>query len=430
LIITGSSFINYHMKKNAKRVGGSIAVLDIGSTKVACFIAKLESDGIIKVSGIGHQLAKGIRSGHIVDIIEAETSIIAAVNAAEQMADETIESVIVNIGGEGIISHKVTVELTVSGETVSERDINEITHEGRASVESDENVIIHCFPVSYTLDDVKNIHEPRGMVGETLGVDLHIITAPASMLRNITNCLANCHLNVTEFVISPYVSGLACLEPDEIQLGVTLIDMGGGVTSIAVFAGGKNLFVDAVPIGGTHVTNDLAKGLSTSLAHAERLKTLHGNAVPTSSDEQAMIDVPQLGEEYSEDGSNLMPRSIMVGIIRPRLEEIFEMIRGKLEAAGVDEIAGRRVVLTGGASQMLGVRELATRVLGKQIRLVKPRTIHGLAEAVSGSAFSSSIGMLEYARRKTLEELHSNTSGRKPLPFALKNLIQWFKDNF
>lgn len=419
------------MNNKIKKFSGNLAVLDIGSAKVACFIAKLEADGIIKAAGVGHQLSKGIRSGHIIDIIEAETSVVAAVHAAEQMADVTIENVVVSLGGAGINSHNVTVELTVSGDTVSARDLEDILREGRSSVESDDIEVIHCFPLSYTLDDVKNINDPRGMIGERLAADLHIVTAPSSMIRNISNCLANCHLNAADFVISPHASGLACLEPDEMQLGVTIIDMGAGSTGIAVFTGGKNLYSDIIPLGGGHVTSDLAKGLSTSIAHAERLKTLHGTAVATSSDDQTMIDVPQLGEEYSgEDNANMVPRSIMVGIIRPRLEEIFEMIRGKLEAAGVEELAGRRVVLTGGASQLLGMREIATRVLGKQVRLAKPRTVAGLAEAVSGAPFATATGMLEYARRKTLEEIHMDSMHSKSMPFDLKNIIQWFKDNF
>ena len=418
------------MAKKTKKITGSIAALDIGSTKVVCFIAKLEADGIIKVTGIGHQLSKGIRSSHIVDIIEAETSVVATVNAAEQMAGDTIENVVVNIGGFGVVSQSVAVELTVSGAMVTGRDLQDLIAEGSATLENKEDQIIHCFPVNYRLDDIKNVHDPRGMVGEKLGAGLHIITVPATMTRNIANCLGNCHLNAADFVASPVASALACLEPDEMQLGVTLIDMGGGVTTIAVFAGGRTIFTDVVPIGGTHVTSDLARGLSTSLAHAERLKTLHGSAVPASSDEQSMIDVPQLGEEYGEDGGNLMPRSIMVGIIRPRLEEIFEMIRSKMEMAGLDEVAGRRVVLTGGASQLLGMREIATRVLGKQVRLAKPHMLEGLAEAVSGPAFSTSIGMLEFARRKMLEESHTEGMRRKPLQFAVKDVLQWFKDNF
>jgi cell division protein FtsA len=416
------------MAKKQKHFTGSLAVLDIGSTKVACFIADLGPDGNIKVTGIGHQLSKGIRSGHVVDVVEAETSVIAAVHAAEQMADETIENVIVNLCGTGIASRSVTVELTIPGDSVSERDMADIIAEGRSSIENEDVEIIHCFPVQYTLDNIKNIKDPRGMVGEKLGATLHIITAQTKMIRNITNCLARCHLNAAEFITSPYAAGLACLEPDEMELGVTLIDMGGSTTSVAVFVGGKNIYTDVVPIGGMHVTNDMAKGLSTSLTHAERLKTLHGSAVPSSSDDQAMIDVPQLGEEDGIDGSNLMPRSMLVGIIRPRLEEIFEMIRSKVEVAGMDAIAGRRVVLTGGASQLLGTRELASRVLGKQVRLSKPRLLNGLADAVSGPAFSSSIGMIEYGRRKALEErLFGNT--RKNL-FSFAHITQWIKNNF
>jgi len=418
------------MKKKAKKISGSIAVIDIGSTKTVCFIAGLEPDGSIKVNGIGHQLSKGVRSGQIVDFAEAETSIVAAVNAAEKMAGETIENVLVNIGGLGVTSHHLKVEMNINGETVTLRNLDEMIAEGYASFEHSDNEVIHCFATSYCLDEAKNITDPRGMEGEKLGASLHIITAPSTMVRNISNCLAHCHLNAIEFVVSPFASGLACLEADEMQLGVTLIDMGGGVTNIAVFSGGKNIYTDLVPIGGVHVTNDLAKGLSTSVSHAERLKTLHGSTVPSSSDEQNMIDVPQLGEEEGEDESNLMPRSIMVGIIRPRLEEIFEMVRSKLEVAGMDEIAGRRVVLTGGASQLLGTRELATRVMGKQVRLVKPRIIKGVADAVSGAAFSSAIGMLEHARRNTLETIYHASSPNKKVRFAFSDIIQWIKNNF
>lgn len=406
-------------------------MLDVGSTKVSCFIARLEEDGNIRVTGIGHQLSKGIRSGQVVDTVEAETSILSAVHTAEQMADETIENVVVSLAGAGIMSRRVTVELTVPGEGVTERDLADVQEEGLASLTSDAVEVLHSFPISYTLDDNKNIRDPRGMLGETLGADLHAITAPVMMVRNMTKCLGRCHLNVAEFIASAYVSGLASLEPDEMELGVTFVDMGGGTTNLAVFSGGKCVYADAIPIGGTHVTSDLARGLSTSLSHAERLKTLHGSAVPIASDDQAMIEVPQLGEEDSGDAPNLMPRSMLVGIIRPRLEEIFEIIRSKIEVAGLDAVAGRRVVLTGGASQLIGIRELATRVLGKQVRLSKPRVLNGLAEAVSGPAFSTSIGMLEYARRRSLEHHSSLLSSRNTLmPVSLSRLARWFRENF
>jgi cell division protein FtsA len=406
----------------------TLAVVDIGTTKSVCYIAHLDAIGDIKVVGVGHQLSKGIRSGHITDIVDAETSIVAVVHAAEQMTDETIENVVVNVSSGQIQSKTVSVELSLGGEAVTERDIIDVIREGRKSVEQEEFEILHTIPVNYSLDHVKNIKDPRGMVGDMLGAEIHMLSAPDAMLRNLTNCFARCHLNVTECVVAAHASSLAVLEPDEMDLGVTVIDLGGGTTNFSVFANGKNVFSDAIAIGGNHVTSDLAKGLSTSIAHAERLKTLHGSAVAAAADDQAMIDVPQLGEEDDSEDGNLLPRSMLVGIIRPRLEEMFELIRGKIEASGYDKIAGRRVVLTGGGSQMLGIRDLATRVLGKQVRLGKPRSIQGLGDAVGGPAFSTAIGMLEYARRKALEGRLLDPSRFRTKGFG--KIMQWIKENF
>ncbi|MFW0777420.1 MAG: cell division protein FtsA [Rickettsiales bacterium] len=409
---------------------GSLAVLDIGTSKIACFIAHVDSAGETKIVGIGHQLAKGIRSGIITDFAEAEASIVSAVHAAEQMAGETVEKVIVSLSGGNISSRNVTVEMDMLGEEVTDRDIMDIIEQGRASITHNESDIIHCIPVSYYLDGAKGINDPRKMYGKKLGADLHIVTALPSVTRNLAHCVGRCHLDVEDYIVSPYASALSCLEEDEKQLGVTLIEMGGGVTSFSVFAGGKNIYTDAIPVGGVHVTNDIARGLSTSLSHAERLKTLHGSAIATASDDQVMVEVPPLGEE-EEDESNTMPRSMLVGVIRPRVEEIFEMIRSKIEIGGAAEMAGKRVVLTGGASQLLGVREMAANILNKQARLARPRPLPGLAEAVSGPAFSTSLGMLEYVTKKPMEEqmfdAHHHRGG---LTFGFDKVVNWFRENF
>lgn len=407
-----------------------IAALDIGTTKVACLIARVGESGGLEVVGIGHQLAKGIRSGIITDIGEAETSIVAAVHAAEQMVDGTIEEVMVSVGGASLKSRTVAVELDVLSDGVNDQDIADLIHQGCDSLGSVQGAqeIIHCFPTHYVLDGVRGIRDPRGMIGKTLGSELQVITAKGSYVRNLSNCLARCHLNISEFVMAPHASALAVLEQDEMDLGVTLIDMGGGMTSFSVFAGGKNVYSDAIMIGGNHVTSDIAQGLSTSLAHAERLKTLHGSAINSAKDAQVMIDVPQLGEREAEDETTTMPRSMLVGVVRPRMEEIFELIRDKLEASGVDKIAGRRCVLTGGASQMLGVADLAGRMLSKQVRKGKPVPIPGLAEAASGPSFATVIGMLEYAAKRPWEEdilMHEPQS-----PNVFSRLGQWFRENF
>jgi cell division protein FtsA len=418
-------------KQNSLKTGnGSMVVLDVGTTKIACFIAHIDSAGEIKITGIGHQLSKGIRSGVITDFSEAETSITNAVDAAEKMAGTTVENVIVSLSGGNLNSRNVMVEMTLAGEEVADRDIMDIIEQARLSIAHNEHEILHSIPVSYYLDGARGIVDPRKMFGKKLGADVHMITGLAGVMRNLTHCIGRCHLNVEEYIAAPYASALSCLEEDEKQLGVTLIDMGAGGTSFCIVAGGKNIYTDSVPIGGMHVTNDIARGLSTSLAHAERLKTLHGSAIATASDDQIMVDVPPLGEEDSDE-TNTLPRSMLVGIIRPRIEEIFEMIRGKIELSNVASFAGKRVVLTGGASQLLGVREMAGNILGKQVRLGRPHMLPGLAESVSGPAFATALGMLEYRVKKPLEEqmfdVHRHRGG---LRAGFEKLVHWFRNNF
>lgn len=408
---------------------GIVAILDIGDTKVVCFIAVVDHSGAMRITGIGHQVARGLRGGIITDMSEVESSLVAAVHAAEQMAGETIENVIVNLSGSSLVSRNISVELEVAGSSVTERDMIDLIQEGSASVTGEGQEIVHCIPVSYFLDENRGIRDPRGLFGQRLGAELHIVLAPSSLLKNLSHCIARCHLNVTKYIVSSYAAGLACLEPDEMELGVTLVDMGGGVTSIAVFSGGKLLYTDSVPMGGLHVTSDIAKGLSTSLSHAERIKTLQGSAVAASGDGHVMIEVPQLGEDDTHE-SHQVPRSMLVNIIRPRMEEILETVRSRLEAGQMGKIAGRRVVLTGGASQLLGIRDLAGQVLGKQIRMGRPREVPGLAAAVSGPAFSTAIGMLQFIDKKVTEtDVLEHVAEHFPTT-RFQRLVTWFKENF
>src|ERR1700747_1625715 len=240
------------------------------------------------------------------------------------------------------------------------------------------------------------------MLGQRLGVNMHVVTASSASVRNHSSAIVRSHLEVDALVVSPYAAGLSCLVEDEVALGVTVIDMGGGTTTIGVFFDGNLIHADYVPVGGGHVTNDIARGLSTPLIHAERMKTLYGSAIPSAADERETISVPQVGEE--DDGqANNVPKSLLVGIISPRLEETFELVRNRLEASGYDKIAGRRVVLTGGGCQLPGARELAGLILDKQIRIGRPMRVAGLAEATGGPAFSTGIGLLHFAMSERAE---------------------------
>ncbi|WP_448191334.1 cell division protein FtsA [Azospirillum sp. sgz301742] len=387
--------------KRATR-GGIVAALDVGSTKVCCFIARIEDQGNVKVIGVGHQLAAGVRAGAINDMEAAETSIGAAVHAAEQMAGETIRDVVVNVSGGHPVSHTFNAEVSVSGQEVTDGDLRRALAHARALQVGADSTLIHALPVGFSLDGNRGIRDPKGMYGDRLAVHVHVITAAAGAVRNLQTCVARCHLDIESMVVSPYASALATLVEDEMELGVACIDMGGGTTTISVFFEGQMVWTDCIPVGGSHVTNDIARGLTTPVVHAERMKTLYGSAMASAADEREMIDVPQVGEEERASG-NHVPKSLLVRIIQPRLEEIFELVRSRLEQSGFAKLAGRRVVLTGGASQLPGTRELAQLILDKQVRLGRPTRIGGLAEANGGPAFSTAAGLLIHAVRHPTE---------------------------
>jgi cell division protein FtsA len=408
---------------------GLIAAIDVGSTKICCFIARIGEDGRPRVTGIGHLLSRGVRAGAIVDMEAAEGAILTSVHAAEQMSGDTIQEVIVNLSGGYPASQTLGVEVAIAGHEIGDGDLRRALDQGNAFDGQHERRLIHSIPVGYSIDGSRGIRDPRGMFGERLGVDMHVVTAGAGAVRNLTSCVARCHLDIRALVVSPYASGLASLVDDEMELGVTVVDMGGGTTTVAVFFDGNVVFTDSVPIGGAHVTNDIARGLSTPLAHAERMKTLYGSCIASPADEREVINVPKVGEEDTGQ-PEAVPRSLLVGIIQPRLEETFELVRARLEAEGFDKVAGRRVVLTGGACQLAGVRELAALVLDKQIRMGRPIRVAGLAEATAGPAFATGAGLLAYALHADANPLRPERLSKEEPDGLFGRIGHWFRENF
>lgn len=413
----------------AKARTGLIAALDIGSSKICCFIAHANEEGGIRVLGLGHHAADGVRSGTINDMEAAQASILTAVTAAEEHAGERIRDVIVNVSGGNPASMSYGVEVPITGHEVGEADLRRVHGQTLSIEQRDDRKVIHRIPVDYAIDGSRGIRDPRGMFGDALSVSMHVVAAGAGALRNMTTCVAKCHLDISDMVVSPYASGLACLVEDEIDLGATLVDMGGGTTTIAVFYNGHVVHTDSIPVGGSHVTNDVARGLSTPIYHAERMKTLYGGCIPSPSYEREVIDVPLIGEENRHQ-PNHVPRSILIGIIRPRLEETFELVRSRLEASGMDRLAGRRMVLTGGASLLAGARELAALVLEKQVRIGRPLRLSGLAEATSGPAFSTCAGLLRFGTRAHGDVREATRMGAEIYGNPLGRLGSWLKENF
>jgi cell division protein FtsA len=405
--------------------GSLVAGVDIGSTKICCFIARIEG-AEPRILGIGHQVSHGMKGGTIVNLDEVSNSIRTAVHAAEEMADTAIEKVVISLSAGFGASRMVKAEIGIGGREISDADMRHVLERGYQMRDPGDRQVIHSFPVGFSIDDSRGIRDPRGMAGARLGVNMHVVAATAAAVRNHSAAIARAMLDVDAFVVSPYAAGLSCLVEDEMNLGVTVIDMGGGTTTIGVFVGGNLVFADSVPVGGAHVTNDIARGLSTPLAHAERMKALFGSAISSTLDERETIAVPQIGEE--EDGhANHVPKSLLVSIIAPRIEETFEMVRNRLEAGGSDKIAGRRVVLTGGACQLHGVRELAGLILDKQVRIGRPLRVKGLAESTHGPAYSTAVGLLHFAMSERTEKPRPR---RNPASGIVGRVSHWLREHF
>lgn len=379
----------------------AIAALDVGTSKIACLIARLEGfgeDGApqLRVIGASQQLSRGVQRGAIVDMDAAETAIRAAIGQAEQAAGITLRSVVTALSCGSPRSNTVTVDMPLAGQAIGEGDLRQAARLARQRWDAGGQDIVHAVPMGYTVDGSRGIRDPRGMCAERLGVTMHLVTANPGPLRNLDFCIQRCHLDLEGKILAPYAAGLSALVADERDLGVTLVEMGAGTTSIAVFFEDGLLFTDVIPVGSHNVTLDLARGLSTPIAHAERLKTLYGSALASPHDDREMIALPQIGEtEY--DTPSRAPRSVLAGIIRPRIEEIFELVQERLNGSGLSAVAGRRVVLTGGGSLLNGAREVAARILSRQVRLGRPMRLLGLDEQMSGPAFAASAGLLHWA---------------------------------
>ncbi|MBI4030424.1 MAG: cell division protein FtsA [Proteobacteria bacterium] len=423
------------MKHKPKPKGSIIAALDIGSSKIACFIARIIDDnGGFEVVGVGHQASAGVKNGTVADLGAAEAAIRATVHAAENMAGPVIggyplRDVIVNVPGIHAKSHCFDVDVQVSGHEVTDNDVRRALAKAQTqALQGPEQELVHTVPTGYAIDGHNSIRDPRGMYGQNLGVDIHLVTGDSVALRNFATCIERSHLDISALCLSSYASGLSALVEDEMDLGCTVIDLGGGVTSLAVFSGGAMIFSDAVPLGGQHVSSDIARGLTTSLVDAERIKTLYGSAIAAGSDENDMIDVPQLGEDRHRQSGHV-PRSLLIGIIQPRLEEILELCRARLQDSGIGAAAGRRVVLTGGASQLPGVRDLAQLILDKQVRQGRPIRIGSLADSVSGPAFATTAGLLIYVSERS-DETPAEIMAQAAPGTIFEKVKYWLQENW
>ena len=429
------------MRPISARKSAVLCVLDVGTSKVACLIAKLvpaeTSDTLrgrthrCRILGIGHQRSRGIKGGAVVDMDEAESAIRLAVDAAERMAGVEVSSVIVTTTGGRLSSQHYSAKVSVGGKAVSDYDVHRVLEASSNATARQGRAVLHSLPTGFSLDRTRGIRDPKGMIGDELGAEMHVIGCDAAAARNLMLAIERCHLTIEALVATPYAAGLSALVDDEAELGVALIDMGGGTTSMGVFAGGHLAHVDAVAVGGNHVTMDVARGLTTRLSDAERLKTLYGTAISSASDERESFAVAQAGDD--PDQPSHLPKSHLVRIIRPRVEEILELVRDRLKDAGFAAHAGRRLVLTGGACQLTGVAEAARRIISQHVRIGRPLGIQGLPESAKNPAFAAAVGLLIYPQFAGIE--HFEPRGAVPMQATgtdgyMSRVGRWLKDSF
>jgi cell division protein FtsA len=379
---------------------GVVAAVDLGASKVACFIMKPDGprrgDRTLAAAGVGYVQSRGVKGGSIVDMDDAARAIALAVERAESMAGVDVQAVTVATTCGQIASHRVSAQVSLTGRPIGDADLARATAQAVASLRLSGRQIIHLRPVAWSVDGQRHVLDPRDLFGRTLGLDMLVVSMNEAVFHTIGHCVERAHLQFAGAVAAPYASALAALEEHEMELGAICIDMGGGSTSVAVFSGGALVHVDGFAVGGHHVTQDIAKGLSTSMVGAERIKTLHGSAIASANEDREMIEAPPRGDDPGA-GPVIAPRSMLKGIIAPRVEETLEMVKERLKAAGalIDPSTG--IVLIGGASQLAGVREVAVRVFDRGVRLGRPRRIPHLADAASGPAFCAAAGVLQRA---------------------------------
>jgi cell division protein FtsA len=417
-----------------------VAALDVGTSKIACLIGRLrpsppeESPGLrshsVEVVGFGHTLARGMKAGTVIDLAEAEAAVRQCADLAERTAKMQLDSVIVSVSAGRPTSELISASIEVAGSAIGERDISRVLTAGSRHSARAGRAVLHSLPIGYVLDHARGVRDPRGMLAREFGIDMHVVTADGSAARNLMLAVERCHLAVEAMVTSPYVAGLSALADDEAELGAAVIEMGAGTTTIAVFTGSRFVHADGFALGGWHVTMDLARGLNARVVDAERIKTLYGSVLTGASDERDMIAVPPVDNDERE-APHFVSRASLARIIKPRIEEILEMVRDRLAASPFAAEPRGRVVLTGGASQLTGVAELAAQVLRRPVRLGRPLGIAGLPEEAKGPAFTVATGLLVYPQAAHLEHFeprrtrHSATGGG-----YIARVGRWLRESF
>jgi cell division protein FtsA len=385
------------LKPKAERV---VAALDVGTSKVAALIAVVEGDGPPRVIGAGVRACGGLRRGLVADMGKTEDAIRAAMMQAERAAGFEIESVLVNLSAGGLASHVTPVEIDIAGHRITGADLTRLLAAGRDELAEPVRraglTALHAEPALYTVDGLDGVTNPQGFHANRLGVDIHVITAETPPCRNLDLAVRNAHLDVEAIVASGVAASLAVLSEEERDLGVALVEVGAGVTTVAIHGAGVLAGLAAIPMGGADITADIAAAFATRRAAAEKLKTLNGAAQSSPRDNHDLVDVPPLDPD---DGGEVrrVPRAELIAVIRSRLDLLFGEVGEALDGLGFKGPAGRQLVLTGGSADLRGIADYAAAALGRTVRIGRPRGLAALPDAQASPAYATLAGLVLHA---------------------------------
>ncbi len=402
-----------------------IVGLDIGTSKVVAVVAELQADGRFDVIGMGQHESKGLKKGVVVNIETTVASIQRALEEAELMADCKIRDVYTGIAGSHIKSFNSSGMVAIKDKEVTAMDVARVVETAKAVSIPGDQQMLHVLTQEFIVDGQEDVREPLGMSGMRLEVKVHIVTGAVSAAQNIVKCVRRCGLEVQDLILQPLASSLAVLTDDEKELGVVLVDVGGGTTDIAIFTGGAIRHTAVIPIAGDQITNDIAMALRTPTADAEDIKVSHGTAKQVLANADDMIEVPGIGER----GPRMLSRQALAAVIEPRVEELFSLVQQVVRESGYEELLSSGVVLTGGTALMDGMVELGEDIFLKPVRLGVPDYVGNLSDVVKSPRFSTAMGLLQEARVQRLRgrRVASTRGGVKDI---FQRMREWFVGNF
>jgi cell division protein FtsA len=405
-----------------------IVGLDIGTSKVVAIVGEIKADGALNIVGIGSHRSRGLKKGTVVNIESTVESIQRAVEEAELMAGCRIHSVYAGIAGSHIRSMNSHGIVAIRDREVTRADIDRVIDAAQAVAIPADQRVLHILPQEYIIDSQEGVKEPLGMSGVRLEAKVHLVTCAINAVQNIEKCIKRCGLQTEEIILEQLASSYSVLTEDEKELGVCLVDIGGGTTDIAIFTEGAIRHTGVIAVAGDQVTNDIAMALRTPTDNADEIKIKYACALTQLASAGDMIKVPGVGDRPARE----LSRQALAEVVEPRYDELFTMVKAELQRSGYENLMAAGVVLTGGTSKMEGVIELAEEIFHMPVRLGMPQSVKGLSDIVRNPIYSTGVGLLIWAMRQQQhqERSHKPVPVKEPKINVLKRVKDWLKENF